>query len=595
MMLLLKLSTMVVSVALAAGILARDHALVANRLIAAFLFCNAWWAGCEFFLYQATEPGTAVELLRWSTIGWLPLGVLCMHASLTLSSMVDHPIGRSTPYFYAAAALLIPLAIGTDWFISAAERGGLAWRPIFGPAFVLAYALMAVPVVSILFCWRRVMTLPGRGGQNELASIVFFGLSGALAISTVTSVILPILGFDAIGVTTSVIALVGVAAAWTLRRYGHSLISPEAFAREIFETLEDGIIVLGQGGLVRDANRAFRRMAGIDHAAPIGGPITKWLPAFPTQYSQLDDSTVMEVRSRAGKTLPVVVSAPVRLSGRGSPVGHAFLLRDRRELISLQRQLAVSGRHAMVGDLSKSISESIHAPATQTRRQLESLAADWREMLDWLQQKENLAPTHGAVVEGLELLGGCIEGVERINAIVQEVEGFSADSGQVGFARHALADIVESALRMTRSQAKPNVEIDVLLDAEVEVMGDRAELERLVTNLVVNSLQALGEDDSRATHLAVAVGAQGDCALLHVEDDGCGIPALILERIFDPFFTTKPIGEGTGLGLAISYHIVRKHGGEIRVSSLEHRGTSVAVELPRAPDRAGAASRSGSP
>ena len=54
-----------------------------------------------------------------------------------------------------------------------------------------------------------------------------------------------------------------------------------------------------------------------------------------------------------------------------------------------------------------------------------------------------------------------------------------------------------------------------------------------------------------------------------------------MERVFDPFFTTKPVGKGTGLGLAISYHIVRKHGGEIRVSSIESRGTSVAVELPR--------------
>ncbi len=54
----------------------------------------------------------------------------------------------------------------------------------------------------------------------------------------------------------------------------------------------------------------------------------------------------------------------------------------------------------------------------------------------------------------------------------------------------------------------------------------------------------------------------------------------VLDRIFDPFFTTKPVGKG--MGLAISYHIVKAHGGDIRVCSVPGRGTSVSVELPLA-------------
>ena len=103
-----------------------------------------------------------------------------------------------------------------------------------------------------------------------------------------------------------------------------------------------------------------------------------------------------------------------------------------------------------------------------------------------------------------------------------------------------------------------------------------------MTNLLVNALHALAGEDG-GEHVVVAVAAQDGRALLHVEDDGCGIDVEVLDRIFDPFFTTKPVGKGTGLGLAISYHIVKAHGGEIRVSSEPGRGTSVAVELPRAP------------
>ena len=109
-----------------------------------------------------------------------------------------------------------------------------------------------------------------------------------------------------------------------------------------------------------------------------------------------------------------------------------------------------------------------------------------------------------------------------------------------------------------------------------------AEIERVVTNLLVNSIHALEGRPKGRAHLGVAVAAQGRRALLHIEDDGCGIEPEDLDRIFDPFFTTKPVGKGTGLGLAISYHILKAHDGEIRIDSVPGRGTSVSVELPLA-------------
>ena len=114
-LLLLKLATAIVSVALGARILARDHGLKIHRLIAAFLFCNAWWASAEFFLYQQTDPEVAATILRVMSIGWLPLGVLCMHASMTLSSMEDHPISRMIPSLYVSIAFIVPIAPWVRW------------------------------------------------------------------------------------------------------------------------------------------------------------------------------------------------------------------------------------------------------------------------------------------------------------------------------------------------------------------------------------------------------------------------------------------------------------------------------------------------
>ena len=54
-----------------------------------------------------------------------------------------------------------------------------------------------------------------------------------------------------------------------------------------------------------------------------------------------------------------------------------------------------------------------------------------------------------------------------------------------------------------------------------------------------------------------------------IADNGNTIPQKVVDKIFQPFFTTKPTGQGTGLGLSLAYDIVKAHGGEIKVSSVE--------------------------
>ncbi|MBJ19661.1 MAG: hypothetical protein CL933_09590, partial [Deltaproteobacteria bacterium] len=120
--LMVKLLAVIVSIVLGAGILARDHELKTNRLIAAFLFCNAWWAGVEFFLYQAQDVLHAERLYRAMGLGSIPLGVLCAHVSVSLSSMEDHPVGRLIGPCYVAMILLLPFSLATDWVVAGTEK-----------------------------------------------------------------------------------------------------------------------------------------------------------------------------------------------------------------------------------------------------------------------------------------------------------------------------------------------------------------------------------------------------------------------------------------------------------------------------------------
>jgi signal transduction histidine kinase len=53
----------------------------------------------------------------------------------------------------------------------------------------------------------------------------------------------------------------------------------------------------------------------------------------------------------------------------------------------------------------------------------------------------------------------------------------------------------------------------------------------------------------------------------------------VLDKIFQPFFTTKPTGQGTGLGLSLAYDIIKAHGGEVKVETIEGEGTEFIIQL----------------
>jgi signal transduction histidine kinase len=116
------------------------------------------------------------------------------------------------------------------------------------------------------------------------------------------------------------------------------------------------------------------------------------------------------------------------------------------------------------------------------------------------------------------------------------------------------------------------------------LMVDRKQMEQLFINLVNNAVDAMPEGGRIQLRITKAA-SPGDLPPrwdIALEDTGTGIPADILPMVFKPLFTTKPEGKGTGLGLAICREIVRAHGGEIRIQSIEGQGTTLHFTLPGA-------------
>ena len=139
---------------------------------------------------------------------------------------------------------------------------------------------------------------------------------------------------------------------------------------------------------------------------------------------------------------------------------------------------------------------------------------------------------------------------------------------------------VDDALRVLYNQYK-NLPVEIVKlydDSLPSVEGNYANLGQVLINVIRNALQALPEGKGRIT--LTTCRRSNDMIAVECRDTGIGIPNDLLKDIFKPFFTTKTVGRGTGLGLYLSHEIVRRHGGQIRVTSEEGQGTVVTVELP---------------
>jgi signal transduction histidine kinase len=215
-----------------------------------------------------------------------------------------------------------------------------------------------------------------------------------------------------------------------------------------------------------------------------------------------------------------------------------------------------------------------------------------------------------------ELVAAIEREAARIDAIVRSLLDYARPRGAERAALD-LGEVVQGAVSLLEAQgALRGARVEVQRDGGVPpVLGDRAALEQVMVNLLLNAVDAAGQDGritlavapARLGELAESPRRSSDPAGRHslgerlerrsgrhlagvpdgspaaqvvVADSGPGVAPELEGRVFDPFFTTKPPGRGTGLGLAIVQRIVHDHGGRVDVGRAREGGAAFTVTLP---------------
>jgi signal transduction histidine kinase len=297
----------------------------------------------------------------------------------------------------------------------------------------------------------------------------------------------------------------------------------------------------------------------------------------------------------------VFIGRPIsRLAAKARRVGTGDLsgplnLRQRDELGELATEINdMCERLAEERGAREQATEALrHADRLTTVGKLASgLAHELGTPLNVVRGRARLIVDHE--VEGEEVDRSAkivIEQAERMTALIRQLLDFARPRAP----KKSPVNAPNLARRVCELVATIAKKANVTLvpppaDDSLSAEADDGQLSQVVTNLVVNAIQATPGGGTVTIVARVVdqvapayVGSSEASSWLAIEvrDTGAGMDEATRSRVFEPFYTTKDIGDGTGLGLSVSWGIIREHGGWIDIASAPGEGSTFTVYLPR--------------
>ena len=223
----------------------------------------------------------------------------------------------------------------------------------------------------------------------------------------------------------------------------------------------------------------------------------------------------------------------------------------------------------MKNDFISSVSHELRTPLTAIK--------GWAEML------EDSSKDRSIDSKTLERGMGVIIGeTERLSVMVEELLDFSRlQSGRMVLQPMKLDIIAELSEAVLTFEQRAIREKKALIydenDDIIPVMGDKNRLRQVFVNIIDNALKYSDEGGSVTIS---AIRLENGFVDIVVKDTGIGIPADQLEKVKTKFFKGNATRRGSGIGLAVADEIIRMHGGEILLDSVEGEGTTVTIRLP---------------
>jgi PAS domain S-box-containing protein len=342
---------------------------------------------------------------------------------------------------------------------------------------------------------------------------------------------------------------------------------------QLIRSAGDAIISVDGEGNIRGWNPAAERIFGLSAAQAAGKALASVLPQDPYRAARAGLTRETPVRAfdvsakrEDGRTLNLAVTLS-SLTGRdGGHEGLLAIVRDMTAQREIEAQMHQSERLTALGQMAGGIAHDFNNLL--------------QAILGYAQLMARSPGNTDVVRRGIDVIEKAANGGAET---VRRIQKFARLRPDEPFVTMDLNQVVRDSLAITRPRwEEKKVKGGVPLQLELElgpvpvVMGRPAEMNEVITNLVLNAIDAMPRGGT--LRIRTRLGDHRH-AVMTVADTGMGMTEAVRKRVFDPFFTTKG-EEGTGLGLSVSHSIVERHGGELRVDSRPGEGTTFTITLP---------------
>ncbi len=344
-----------------------------------------------------------------------------------------------------------------------------------------------------------------------------------------------------------------------------SLQDTSAIADEVVTSLPVGLIATDQDKKIAFYNSAAERITGLDLEKVRGKDLESVLPSgFYGFIESLNrGESVVEKETQwdivGEKAVPLSLSASQIINEEGQFVGLVLIIRDLREVRSLQEEVRRKETLAAIGGLAAGVAHEIRNPLSS----LKGIASYLKDKFEDNNRDKEMA-------------GVMIQEVDRLNRVISELLEFAKPT-DLNLRITDMNLLIEHSVKLIEKEAfAKGISIEVNLAQQsmnAEIDADR--FSQCLLNLYLNAIQSM----KNGGHLVINADiTEKNTVYIEIRDSGEGIQPENLKKIFDPYYTTK--SKGTGLGLAIVHKIIEAHKGQIRIHSLTGQGTTVTIEMP---------------
>jgi len=328
--------------------------------------------------------------------------------------------------------------------------------------------------------------------------------------------------------------------------------------RGIIESINTGIVTVDRKGRIKTFNQAAIAITGLDPAHVLNRPIQEIF-----EIAEVGKYQEVKYKRQDGKKVVLGLSFSALRDSQGEEIGGIILIQDLSELREMAETIEKNKRMAFVGQMASNLAHELRNP-------LMSLSGSIQMLRRSLSLKE----------EDERLINIAIRAKDRLEGVIRDFLFLSGQKERKIEKVDLNTLIAEQVETIKKDLAlKDSINLNVHIPEGTIFIGNRDELRHLVYNLILNGIQAIGENGV----VDILVGKEkldgGEGIKLVVKDNGKGIPEEEIDRIFEPFYTTKE--KGTGLGLAIVQMIVQTYRGKIHVDSSPGRGSVFTVRLPQ--------------